>query len=84
MRKVLEDLFERRLADRVLLNVHLLLQTFDLTEQIADRFDFYLALTVPLPRYSELVEVTTLFKHLDLLKGLGEVSDKFESVSLNE
>ena len=76
MRKVLEDLFERRLADRVLLNVHLLLQTFDLAEQIADRF--------VLPRYSELVEVTTLFKHLDLLKGLGEVSDKFESVSLNE
>lgn len=76
MRKVLEDLFERRLADRVLLNVHLLLQTFDLAEQIADRF--------VLSRHSELVEVTTLFKHLDLLKGLGEVRDKFESVSLNE
>ena len=76
MRKVLEDLFERRLADRVLLNVHLLLLTFDLAEQIADRF--------VLPRHSELVEVTTLFKHLDLLKGPGEVRDKFESVCLNE
>ena len=76
MRKVLEDLFERRLADSVLLNVHLLLQSLDLAEQIADRF--------VLPRYSELVEVTTLFKHLDLLKGLGEVSDEFQSVRLNE
>ena len=81
MRKVLEDLFERRLADSVLLNVHLLLQTFDLAEQIADRF---VTPEPVLPRYSELVEVTTLFKHLNLLKGLGEVSDEFESVRLNE
>ena len=63
MRKVLEDLFERRLADSVLLNIHLLLQSLDLAEQIADRF--------VLPRHTKLVEVTTLFKHLDLLKGLG-------------
>ena len=36
VREVLEDLFERRLADSVLLNDHLLLQTLDLAEQIAD------------------------------------------------
>ena len=35
-------------------------------------------------RHTKLVEVTTLLEHLDLLKGLGKVGDKFEAVRLHE
>ena len=72
--KHLEDLLQRCLTDTVLLDAEVLLLVLDLSEEPSD--------SLVLLRHSELVEVTTLLKHLDLAEDLSEVAECAESESL--
>lgn len=69
--KVLEDLFQWCLAYTVLSNAVLLLVAFDLSEEIANRLVFL--------GYSDLVEVTALFKKFDLLELTCQEIDEVEA-----
>jgi len=71
----LENLFKRCLTDTVLLNSKICLIVFKLTEQPSD--------CLALLWYSELVEISTLFKHLNLAKNIAQEVDSLESKSLS-
>ena len=76
MCKVLEDLLQRSLTHAVLSDTKLFPLPFNLTEQVANGLVFF--------GHSDLVEVRTLFKELNLLKLLRKELDEIEATLLCE
>jgi len=76
MCKVLEDLLQRGLAHAVLSDSQLFPLAFDLTEQVANGLVLF--------GDSDLVEITTLFEELNLLKLLRKELDEIEATLLCE
>jgi len=72
IREVLEYLLKRCLADTVLLNVHFLFLSLNLTEQVTYR--------LVLTRNTNLVEVSTLLQELNLSKLTGQRGNKLEAI----
>jgi len=75
MREVLEDLLERSLRDRVLLDFHFSLVLFDLSEEVTDG--------LVLSGHTNLVEVAALLQQLHLLEDMSESFDEIESIGLS-
>ena len=76
IRKHLEDLLKSGLANAVLLDAKILLLVLKLSEEPSNGF--------ALLWNSELVEVSTLLKHLNLTKDVGQERQSLESESLGE
>ena len=70
--EVLEDLLERRLRDRVLLDAKVAFLFLELSEQPPYSFAFF--------RYAQLKVLATVLQKLDLGEVLGQVSYDLETV----
>ena len=68
-------LFEGRLLDAILFDIHLVFVLLDQTEKETDRLVFF--------RYSKFVEVADLFQEFNLAEDSSDVFNKLEAVDLN-
>jgi len=74
IRKVLEDLLKRRLADRVLLNGEAFLFSLNKSKQVPNGLVLF--------RHSEFKEVPALFNQFNLGEQFGEIFDELEAAGL--